>query len=465
MAGTAQRYDAIVIGAGQGGVPLARALAASGRATLLIEEKHVGGTCINEGCTPTKTMVASARVAYLARRAADYGVQTGPISIDMRTVRQRKRDIVESFRGGSERRLRATPNLTLVAAHARFVGPRTVEVTAPDSGAQVAGADWIFINTGGRPSLPPIPGLTDVPFLDSTTIMELDAVPQHLLVLGGGYIGLEFGQMMRRFGSRVTMVQRAPVLLPQEDPEICGALAQILSEDGVEILLGANTTAVSATPAGSIRAAVQAADGARDLEASHVLVAAGRKPNTEGLNLAAANVEVDARGFVRANERLETSAEGVFVVGDVKGGPAFTHISYDDFRILRTNLLEGGQATTAGRVVPYTLFTDPQLGRVGMTEREARQRGHDVAVATMPMTSVARALEMAESRGLMKAIVDRPTGRMLGAAVLGIEGGELMAVLEVAMMGGVTVDRLREATFAHPTLAESLNNLFATLPG
>ncbi|MGH7789029.1 MAG: mercuric reductase [Candidatus Binatia bacterium] len=461
--GAPQVYDAIVIGAGQGGVPLARALADGGRRTLLVEAKHVGGTCVNEGCTPTKTMVASARVAYLARRGADYGVQTGPVAVDMRVVRQRKRDIVESFRGGSEQRLRATPNLTLQLATARFVAPRTLEVVGPDGGVQRVQADWIFINSGGRPALPSTPGLADLPYLDSTSIMELDAVPAHLLVLGGGYIGLEFGQMMRRFGSRVTIVQRAETLLPREDEDICRAVAQIMAEDGLDLLLGATATRVDALPDGGVRATLSTPGGERRVEVSHLLVAAGRVPNTERLGFDAAGIATDARGFVQVNARLETSADGVFALGDVTGGPAFTHISYDDFRILRTNLLEGGQATTTDRVVPYTLYIDPQLGRVGMTEREARQRGHDVAVATMPMSSVARALEMDETRGLMKAIVDRSTGGLLGAAVLGVEGGELMSMLEIAMLGRVPVARLREATFAHPTLAESFNNLFAAL--
>lgn len=459
-----QAYDAIVIGAGQGGMPLARALAEAGRRTLLVEDKHVGGTCVNEGCTPTKTMVASARVAYLARRAADYGVKAGAVTVDMRAVRQRKRAIVDSFRNGSEQRLRATPNLTLRMATARFVAPRTLEVGGVGGDVERVRAEWIFINTGGRPAIPPTPGLADIPYLDSTSIMELDEVPAHLLVLGGGYIGLEFGQMMRRFGSRVTIVQRAETLLPREDPDICGAVAQIMTEDGLDLLLGATAARVAALPHGGVRATLSTSGGERSLDVSHLLVAAGRVPNTDRLGLDAGGVATDGRGFVQVNERLETSAGGVFALGDVTGGPAFTHISYDDFRILRTNLLGGGQATTTDRFVPYTLYIDPQLGRVGMTEREARQRGHDVAIATMPMSYVARALEMDESRGLMKAIVDRSTGCLLGAAVLGIEGGELMSMLEIAMLGRLPVARLRDATFAHPTLAESFNNLFATLP-
>jgi pyruvate/2-oxoglutarate dehydrogenase complex dihydrolipoamide dehydrogenase (E3) component len=457
-----ERYDAIILGAGQGGVPLARALAEAGRRTLLVEATHVGGTCINEGCTPTKTMVASARVAYLARRAADYGVGTGAITVDMRRVRQRKRDIVESFRGGSERRLRETANLTLLMASARFTGPRQIEARTLDGSLRGFGADLIVINTGGRPALPAIDGIDDVPWLDSTTIMELDVVPEHLLVVGGGYIGLEFGQMMRRFGSRVTIVQRAPVLLPREDGDICGAMAEIMRQDGLDLRLGATVSSLRPAAGGGALATLST-DGAA-LAVSHVLVAAGRVPNTEALDCGSAGVALAPGGFVQVNERLETSAPDIYAIGDVKGGPAFTHISYDDFRILRTNLLENGSATTRDRLVPYTLFTDPQLGRIGLTEDEARRRGLAVDVYVMPMSHVARALEVDEPRGLMKAIVDRASGRILGAAVLGIEGGEIMGIFEVAMMGGVTFDRLREATFAHPTTAEALNNLFATAP-
>jgi pyruvate/2-oxoglutarate dehydrogenase complex dihydrolipoamide dehydrogenase (E3) component len=458
----AERVDAIVIGAGQGGVPLARALAEAGRKTVLIESTHVGGTCINEGCTPTKTMVASARVAYLARRGAGYGVQTGAITVDMARVRQRKRDIVESFRGGGERRLLATANLTLLYASARFTAPRTVAATSADGATRVFSADCIVINTGGRPARPAIDGLAGVPSLDSTSIMELDVVPEHLLVIGGGYIGLEFGQMMRRFGSQVTVIQRAATLMPREDGDICLAAAALLRQDGLDVRLDEEITALAPAAGGGIVATPSR--GGAAITASHVLLATGRVPNSDALDCAAAGVQLDRNGFITVDERLATSAAGVFAIGDVKGGPAFTHISYDDFRILRTNLLGGGGATTRDRMVPYTVFIDPQLGRVGLTEREAAAAGRAADVYTMPMDYVARALEMDESRGLMKAIVDRASGEILGAAVLGIEGGEIMAMLQMAMLGRVTIDRIRDATFAHPTLAESLNNLFAAAP-
>lgn len=459
---TTTHYDTIVIGAGQAGVPLAVALAKGGRATALVEREHVGGTCINEGCTPTKTMVASARVAYLARRAADYGVHAGPVSVDMGRVRQRKRDIVDSFRTGGEHRL-TNGGVELIAGEARFSGPKTIDVRLNDGGTLALSADTIIINTGGRPARPALPGIDDVPTLDSTSIMELDVVPEHLLVLGGGYIGLEFGQMFRRFGSRVTVVQRGRQLLAREDDDVAEAVAQILREDGLEVLLSTTTVRVGRTAEGQIDLTVRGPDGERTLRGSHLLLSAGRSPNTDRLNLAAAGVTTDAHGFISVNDRLETAVPGVYALGDVKGGPAFTHISYDDFRILRTNLLEGGNTTIRDRLVPYTVYIDPQLGRVGLGEQEARAQGRNIRVARMPMSHVARALEMDEPRGLIKAVIDADTDKILGFVMLGIEGGEIMSAVQLAMMGGLPYTALRDAIFAHPTLAEALNNLFASL--
>jgi pyruvate/2-oxoglutarate dehydrogenase complex dihydrolipoamide dehydrogenase (E3) component len=446
-------YDAIVIGAGQGGVPLSQELARAGRRTALVEREHVGGCCINVGCTPTKTMVASARVAYLARRAADYGVQAGRVSMDMGRVRQRKRDIVTSFRGGSERRIANTPGLDLIIGEARFSGHKAIQVNGSELHAEL-----IFINTGARPSKPPISGLGQVPSLDSTSIMELDTVPEHLLVLGGGYVGLEFGQMLRRFGSAVTIVQRGPRLLGREDADVADAVSDILRDDGVTVLLETDTVRIEG--GSSIRLVVRSADGERVLEGSHLLVATGRVPNTESLNLPATGLSTDKRGYIPTNDRLETSVDGIYALGDVRDGPAFTHISYDDMRIVRANLLQGGNASVKDRLVPYTVFIDPQLGRVGVSEEEARASGRPFEVAKMPMSHVARALEVDEPRGFMKAVVDAETGQILGAAILGIEGGELMAMLEIAMLGKLPFTVLRDAIFAHPTLAESFNNLF-----
>ncbi len=456
------RYDAIIIGAGQSGGPLSTTLAQAGWKTAIIERIHVGGTCINEGCTPTKTMVASARVAYLARRAPDYGVHSGPVTVDMVKVRQRKRDIVDSFRNSSQRSIESTEGVDLLMGEAHFTGPKELEVRLTNGETRQLTADTIFINAGDRPSRPSISGVDSVPTLDSTSIMELDVVPDHLLIIGGGYVGLEFGQMFRRFGSQVTVIQRGAYLLAREDPDVAGEVAKILREDGLEVLLETSPTRVEKAGDGKIQLTVKTPTGERILTGSHLLVAAGRTPNTDWLNLAATGVQVDKKGFIQVNEKLETNVPGIYALGDIKGGPAFTHISYDDFRIIRTNLLENGNATIRDRLVPYTVFIDPQLGRIGLSETEARSKGRNIKIAKMPMNYVARALEVDESRGFMKAIVDADTSQILGAAVLGIEGGEIMAMLEIAMMGKLPYTVLRDGIFAHPTLAESLNNLFSS---
>jgi pyruvate/2-oxoglutarate dehydrogenase complex dihydrolipoamide dehydrogenase (E3) component len=456
------RFDAIVIGSGQAGTPLSQALAGAGMSTALIEKDHLGGTCVNEGCTPTKTMIASGRVAYLARRAADYGVQTGPVRINMARVRRRKRDIVASFRGGSEKKIKKTANLEWIEGKASFTGPRSVEVQLSGGRTRSLAAERIFINAGCRPSVPALEGAADVPLLDSTSIMEVGQVPKHLLVLGGGYVGLEFGQLFRRLGSAVTIVQSGPQLLGHEDKDVADEVAEILKEDGLKIHLSARAQGVSRLR-GEVAMKVQSNGKTRMLRGSHLLIAAGRTPNTDSLNLPAAGISTDDRGFIRVNEKLETNMPGVFALGDIKGGPAFTHISYDDFRIIRTNVIEKGNATTAGRLVPYTVFIDPQLGRIGLTEDEAKKRGRPIRVAKMPMSYVARALEVDETRGFMKAIVDAASGQILGAAVLGIEGGEIMAQIQLAIMGKLPYTVLKDGIFAHPTLAESLNSLFGHL--
>ena len=454
-----QQYAAIVVGSGQGGNPLAAALAAAGMQTALLEREHVGGTCINEGCTPTKTMVASARVAHLARRGADYGVRTGAIGIEMAKVRERKRAIVDLFRNGSQKRLEKTANLDLIFGTAEFAGQRTLRVRLRDGGEKLISGERIFLNAGCRPAVPAMEGLNSVPFLNSTSIMELDHVPEHLLVLGGGYVGLEFGQMFRRFGSRVTIVQSRGQLLAGEDADVAEAVAAILREEGIEILLNAKAARVAGNAA-TVSLTVECGGKRQEVAGSHLLLATGRVPNTDSLNLQAAGIATDARGFIKVNEKLETNAAGVYAMGDINGGPAFTHISYDDFRILRSNILEKGNVSTANRLVPYTVFIDPQLGRVGMSETEARKSGKKIRVAKMGMSYVARALEVDETRGFMKVMVDAESGQLLGATVLGMEGGEIMAQLQLAMMGKLPYTVLKDAVFAHPTLAESLNNLF-----
>jgi len=454
-------YQAIVIGSGQGGTPLCQALANAGLRTALVEREHVGGTCVNEGCTPTKTMVASGRVAYLARRGADYGVHAGSITVDMSRVRERKRAIITTFRSGSQARIEKTANLELLFGEASFTGPRSIHVRLKDGSQRTLTADKFFINAGCRASVPSLEGLQNVPYLDSTSIMELDAVPEHLLVIGGGYVGLEFGQLFRRFGSRVTIVQQASQLLRGEDADVAAEVLAILQQDGIDVLLNAKVQRV-AKEGPQIKLAVAAGgeSGSRTISGSHLLVATGREPNSDTLNIHAAGIAADKRGFIQVNAKLETNVAGIYALGDIKGGPAFTHISYDDFRILRTNLIEKGSASIEGRLVPFTVFIDPQLGRVGLTEAEAHEQNRKIRVAKMPMSRVARALEVDETRGFMKAIVDADTGQILGAAVLGLEGGEVMSMIQLAMMGKLAYTVLRNTVFAHPNLSESLNNLF-----
>lgn len=457
-----ERYDAIVIGSGQAGKPLSTAMARAGRKTALIEREYIGGTCINFGCTPTKTMFNSARVAYLSRRGADYGVHSGPVAVNMAEVRARKQGVVESFRNSGLRGIQKTKGLDLLMGSASFTASHSIEVQMSDGRLRKLSADKIFINTGGRPAIPKVDGLDNVPFLDSTSIMELDELPGRLLVMGGGYIGLEFGQMFRRFGSEVSIVHRGARLLAREDTDVCDEVANIFLEDGVSLHLNSEAIRVE-QDAGEIRLLVRTQDAEQTLTGSHLLVATGRTPNTEALNLRAAGIETDEQGFIKVDDRLETNVAGIYALGDVKGGPQFTHISYDDFRIIRANLIEGGDATAKGRLVPYTVFIDPQLGRIGMTESEARSRGLNVRVAKLPMTNVARAIEMSETRGFIRAIVDAETNQLLGCAVLGVEGGELMAMFQIAMMGRLPYTVLKDAVFAHPTMAESLNNLFMAM--
>lgn len=454
-----EHYDAIVIGAGQAGGPLSTALANSGRKTAIIEREHVGGTCINEGCTPTKTMVASARAAYVTRRAADYGVEISPPEIDMRVVRKRKRDIVESFRSGSERRINETRGLSLIMGEASFTGPKAIDVRLLDGTSRQLTADLFFINAGNRPAPPRLENPDNVEMLNSTSIMELDAVPDHLIVIGGGYVGVEFGQMFRRFGSAVTIIQHGDQLLGREDPDVAEAVASILREDGIDLIFQSEARSIQ-RDGEQFSLTVSTPEGTHELRGDCVLSAAGRIPNTDALNLEAAGVQLDKRGYIPTNDRLETNVPGIYALGDIRGGAAFTHISYDDFRIIRTNVIEGGSASIDGRLVPYTVYMDPQLGRIGLSETEARNQGRSIKVAEMPMSYVARALEVDETRGLMKVIVDAETSLILGCAILGIEGGEIMTMIQLAMMGGLPYTTLREAVFAHPTLAESLNNLF-----
>jgi pyruvate/2-oxoglutarate dehydrogenase complex dihydrolipoamide dehydrogenase (E3) component len=442
------RYDAIVIGSGQAGNPLSQKLADHGWTVALIEKEHLGGTCINTGCTPTKTMVACAQVAHYARQAGKWGVRAGAVSVDLPRVVARKDEIVRQWRAGLERKVQERPNLHLYRGHARFVGPRHLRV-----GEQELEGERVFINTGTRVDVPRLDGLDRIDYLTNASIMELAELPEHLLVLGGGYIGLEFGQMFRRFGSRVTVIHRGEEILPREDPDVTGELRKALEDEGIRFILGAQTTHVEKQD-GQVVLKLTAAGGPETVRGSHLLVATGRRPNTDELGLENAGVQVDRQGFIRVNSRLETNVPGVWALGDVKGGPAFTHISYNDHQIVYANLIEGKQRTTDNRLVPYSVFTDPQLGRVGVTEKEARAAGRRLKVGKIPMSWVARAIERNETAGLMKLVVDADTDRILGAAILATEGGELVQILGAVMLAGAPYTLLKGAVYIHPTLAE-----------
>jgi pyruvate/2-oxoglutarate dehydrogenase complex dihydrolipoamide dehydrogenase (E3) component len=441
-------YDAIVLGSGQAGNPLAQKLADHGWTVALVEKEHLGGTCVNTGCTPTKTLIASAQVAHYARQADRWGVRTGEVNVDLPRVVARKDRVVDQWRSGLERKVQQRPRLHLYRGHGRFLDPHRVRV-----GDQVLEGERVFIDTGARPSVPPIPGLDQAGCLTNESILQLTDLPEHLLVLGGGYVGLEFGQMFRRFGSRVTVVDSAEQVLPREDSDVARELQQALEAEGIRFLLGARTTRVE-RDGSQVVLRLEGGDGAGGVRGSHLLVATGRRPNSDDLGLEAAGVETTPQGFIRVNGRLETNVPGIWALGDVNGGPAFTHISYNDFQIVYANLIEGKGLSTEGRLVPYAVFTDPQLGRVGLTEKEARAAGRRLKIGKIPMSWVARAVERDETAGLMKLVVDAETDRIVGAAVLSSEGGELVQILEFVMRAGAPYTLLKGAVYIHPTLAE-----------
>ncbi len=447
------KFDAIVIGSGQAGNPLSQRFADLGWKVALIERGNLGGTCINTGCTPTKTMVASAQVAHYARNAAKWGVHADNVHVDLPTIVARKRKVVESFREGQQRRVDQRPNLQLFRGHAQFISPRQIQV-----GNDILESERIFINTGTRPEIPKISGMEAVSCLTNASIMELQELPKHLLVLGGGYIGLEFGQMFRRFGSRVTIVHRGDRVLPREDPDIAEELQRALVAEGISLQLNASTTRVE-NRSGEIALTVETKQRPVTLVGSHLLVATGRRPNTDDLCLDKAGVAVDSHGYVKVNGRLETGVPGIWALGDVKGGPAFTHISYNDYQIAYANIIDGKNLTTENRYLPYSLFTDPQLGRVGMTEKEARATGRKLKIGSYAMANVARAIERDETAGFMKLIVDAKTDRILGAAILGIEGGELVQILGALILADAPYTVLKGAVYIHPTLAEGFFGL------
>jgi pyruvate/2-oxoglutarate dehydrogenase complex dihydrolipoamide dehydrogenase (E3) component len=442
------KYDAIIIGSGQAGNPLSYRLADVGWQVALIEKGNVGGTCINTGCTPTKTMVHRAQIAHYARNASRWGVHAENVVADLPAIVAQKDKVVASFRGGIQKKIGLHENIHLYHGQAQFTGAHQVQV-----GETLLESEKIFINTGGRPIIPDIPGLDRAGVLTNESMMELMEVPEHLIILGGGYIGLEFGQMFRRFGSRVTIIHNRAQIVTREDPEIAAELQKILEGEGITFHLNAHATRVGQKK-GSVNISFSAPGGASTISGTHLLVAVGRRPNTDGLALDKAGVETDKFGFVRVNFRLETNVPGIWALGDVNGGPAFTHISYNDFQIIDANLTQGKSLTTENRIVPYCVFTDPQLGCVGMTEKEARAAGRKLKIGTIPMSHVARAIERDETAGLMKVIVNAANDRILGAAILACEGGELVHVLYTLMLGNLPYTLLKGAVYIHPTLTE-----------
>jgi pyruvate/2-oxoglutarate dehydrogenase complex dihydrolipoamide dehydrogenase (E3) component len=456
-------YEDLVLGSGAGGKLLSWHLARSGRRVAVVERRYIGGSCPNTNCLPSKNEIWSAKVADLLHHAAQFGIVTGSVAVDMAKVRQRKREMVDGL-VALHLELYQKSGAELIMGDGRFVAPKTLEVRLRDgSGTRVLTGKRIFLNLGTRATIPPTPGLADSKPLTHIEALELDRLPAHLIVLGGGYVGLELAQAYRRFGSRVTVVQHGPQLLDQEDPDVADAIGGLFADEGIEVLLSAETLQVEGRSGEGVRLRVRTPQGERLLEGSDILAATGRTPNTAGIGLDIAGVRLDARGYVQVNDRLETSAPDVWAIGECAGSPQFTHVSEDDFRVLRANLA-GGSRTTRDRLIPFCLFTDPQLARVGLSETEARRRSVAVRVANLPIGAVLRTRTTGETRGFMKALVDARSDRILGFTMFGPEAGEVMAAVQTAMLAGMPYTGLRDAILAHPTMAEGLGALFAEVP-
>ncbi|QRM53183.1 FAD-containing oxidoreductase [Sinorhizobium sp. BG8] len=449
-----RHFDAIIIGAGQAGPSLAGRLTAAGRSVAIIERKLIGGTCVNTGCMPTKAMVASAYAAHLARRGADYGVSAGTVSIDFPKVMARKDKVRFDARAGNESWLAGMANCTVIRGHARFVGPKEVEV-----GDERLSADQIFLNTGGRAVIPDMPGIDAVPYLTNTSMMDLADLPRHLLIVGGSYIALEFAQMFRRYGSDVTVIERGTRLIAREDPDVSDAVREILEKEGIDVRLGANDIRFS--PQGS-DIAVHLSDAA-PIVGSHLLVATGRRPNTDDLGLDKAGIETDVRGYIVVDDELRTNVPGIWAMGDCNGRGAFTHTAYNDFEIVAANLLDNDSRRVSDRITTYALYTDPPLGRAGMTETEARKSGRKLLIGRRPMTRVGRAVEKGETQGFMKVIVDAETGEILGASILGTGGDEAVQSILDVMYAKRPYTTITRATHIHPTVSELIPTVFGDL--
>lgn len=456
-----EHYQNVIIGSGEGGKSLAWHFASAGEPTIVIERRYVGGSCPNTNCLPSKNEVWSAKVADLMRHARQFGVVAGPSTIDMTAVRQRKRDMVNGLIQIHLDKYKST-GAELVMGEATFVKPRTFDVRLNSGGLRTVSGERIFLNLGTKAAIPPVPGLAESEPLTHVEMLELDRLPEHLIVIGGGYVGLEFAQAYRRFGSRVTIIQHGPHLLAGQDADVIAEVTKFLAAEGIEIITSAEIESVTGRCGVSVQLVVALADGRQTIDATHILVATGRTPNTAGIGLEVAGIEIDRRGYLKVNDRLETTAENVWGVGECAGSPQFTHVSYDDYRIIRDNLA-GGHRTTTDRMIPSCLYTDPQVSHIGLSELEAEQQGIQVRVAKIPIAAVLRTRTIDETRGFMKALLDPNDDRILGFTMVGPEAGEVMAVVHMTMIAKLPFTALRDAVLAHPTMAEGLNVLFGSI--
>lgn len=457
-----ERFEVLVLGSGTGGKLVAWHMAQSGRRTAVVERRWIGGSCVNIACMPSKNEISGARVAHLARRAAQFGTMTGSVAIDMATVRRRKREMVERQIAKHLQNYKAS-GAELIMGNGRLLAPKTLEVTLNDGGTRLLAGDRVFLNVGTHAAVPSVPGLDAARPLTHIEALELDYLPPHLIVIGGGYAGLELAQAYRRFGSNVTIIESGPQLMAREDIDVSQEMRRILSDEGIQVLVEAQLLQVRGRSGEKVRLIVRTASGEQTIDGSDILVAVGRIPNTAGIGLEDAGVELDGRGYIRVNERLETSAPDVWAIGECAGSPQFTHISEDDFRIVRDNLA-GKDRSTRDRLVPYCMFTDPPLARVGLSEGEAERQGVIARVARLPMNSVLAAQATDERQGFMKALVGENDDRILGFTMIGANAGEVMAVVQTAMLSGLSYSRLADAALAHPTMAEGLGPLFSNVP-
>lgn len=454
-----KKYDAIIIGSGQAGNPLAFGLAKKGQKVAIIEKNEFGGSCINYGCTPTKTLIASSNLYHRVQRGEDLGIIAENVGLDFEKVMKRKNEIVKSFRSSIESSLNDNENIEIYKGVASFVDKNTININLKSGKEERIQADKIYINSGAKPNVIPLEGLENVEYLDSTSIMELDKVPEHLIIVGTGYIALEFGQMFKRFGSKITMIGRGETLIKREDPDISARIQEILEEDGIEFLLNTETRKVE-KGLDKINVYILKDEKEQIIEGSHLMLATGRVPATSDLKLENTGVELDDKGNIQVDNKLKTTENNIYALGDVKGGPQFTHISYDDYRIIIDELFGDGSRNIKDRITPYTLFIEPQLGRVGLTEEQAKEKGYNIGIGKLEMKNIGRAIEEGKTKGFMKAIIDKENHEILGAAILGDQGGEIMAIIQVAMMGDMKYEQLRDGIFTHPSLSEGLNNLF-----